>query len=162
MTTYYVDSELGNDNNPGTAAGAGNAWASIGKALDTAQSGDAVYIMDRRIEEYARELEALSKMTTRIPTVSNREDEGMKLYIYNENCTMAGRPVPDRIIEQYDGDPDEGGDWTVYEGTCKELAEIADLLVEQAKTAGAGTDIFIRRVADSIVEAVADDIMQGR
>lgn len=35
MTVYYVDGAVGNDANAGTAEGAGNAWATIQKALDT-------------------------------------------------------------------------------------------------------------------------------
>ena len=44
MTTYYVDVAVGNDVNAGTSEGAGNAWASIGKALDTVVAGNTVYV----------------------------------------------------------------------------------------------------------------------
>jgi len=32
------------------------------------------------------------------------------IYVYNQNCVMAGRPVSVRFLEQYD-DPSEGNDW---------------------------------------------------
>lgn len=44
MTTYYVDGAVGNDANLGTSEGAGNAWATIGKAASTVALGDTVYI----------------------------------------------------------------------------------------------------------------------
>ena len=34
----------------------------------------------------------------------------MRIYVYNENCCLAGREVPPRELEQYD-DPTDGGDW---------------------------------------------------
>jgi hypothetical protein len=44
MTTYYVDGAVGSDANAGTSEGAGNAWATIQKALDTVAAGDVVNI----------------------------------------------------------------------------------------------------------------------
>jgi hypothetical protein len=44
MATYYVDGAVGDDANLGTSEGAGNAWATIQKALDTVAAGDHVYI----------------------------------------------------------------------------------------------------------------------
>lgn len=45
MTTYYVDGAVGDDANSGLVEGAGNAWATIQKAADTAIVGDdIVYI----------------------------------------------------------------------------------------------------------------------
>ena len=38
------------------------------------------------------------------------------LYIYNENCVMKGRLVPQRILDQYE-EPEDGGDWSTYEAT---------------------------------------------
>jgi len=38
------------------------------------------------------------------------------IYIYNENCVMAGRQVPMQKLEEY-RDPSEGNDWTGYEAT---------------------------------------------
>ena len=32
------------------------------------------------------------------------------IYVYNENCVMAGRPVPFHFLEQHD-DPSEGNEW---------------------------------------------------
>ncbi len=44
MTTYYVDGAVGNDANAGTSEGAGNAWATIDKAMNTVVAGDLVYV----------------------------------------------------------------------------------------------------------------------
>ena len=44
MTTYYGDGAVGNDANAGTSEGAGNAWATIDKAMNTVAAGDTVYI----------------------------------------------------------------------------------------------------------------------
>ena len=44
MTTYYVDTVLGDDANAGTAEGAGNAWATIDKAMNTVAAGDKVWV----------------------------------------------------------------------------------------------------------------------
>jgi hypothetical protein len=44
MTTYYVDGAVGNDANAGTSEGAGNAWATIDKAMNTVASGDKVWV----------------------------------------------------------------------------------------------------------------------
>ena len=44
MTTYYVDTAVGNDANAGTSEGAGNAWATIDKAMNTVIAGDHVYV----------------------------------------------------------------------------------------------------------------------
>ena len=44
MTDYYVDTAVGNDANSGLAEGAGNAWATIGKALT---AGSPVVSLDR-------------------------------------------------------------------------------------------------------------------
>jgi hypothetical protein len=44
MTTYYVDTVLGDDANAGTAEGAGNAWATIDKAMNTVAAADKVWV----------------------------------------------------------------------------------------------------------------------
>jgi hypothetical protein len=44
MTTYYVDGAVGNDANAGTSEGAGNAWATIDKAMNTVTTADVVYV----------------------------------------------------------------------------------------------------------------------
>ena len=44
MTTYYVDGAVGSDGNLGTSEGAGNAWATIDKAMNTVAAGDHVYV----------------------------------------------------------------------------------------------------------------------
>lgn len=36
------------------------------------------------------------------------------IYIYNENCVMAGREVPQSELAKYD-DPSDGNDWSRYE-----------------------------------------------
>ena len=77
----------------------------------------------------------------------------MKLYVYNENCVMAGHSVPEREIEQHEN-PDEGGDWFVVEGTLRELHGDARHWIDNAKAAGAGSDRYHRRVARTILEAI--------
>jgi hypothetical protein len=44
VTTYYVDTAVGNDGNAGTSEGAGNAWATIDKAMNTVAAGDQVWV----------------------------------------------------------------------------------------------------------------------
>lgn len=44
MATYYVDGALGNDTNAGTSEGAGNAWATIDKAMNTVTGTDVVHV----------------------------------------------------------------------------------------------------------------------
>jgi hypothetical protein len=44
MTTYYVDTAVGNDGNAGTSEGAGNAWATIDHAMNTVAAGDKVWV----------------------------------------------------------------------------------------------------------------------
>ncbi len=77
----------------------------------------------------------------------------MKLYIYNQNCTMAGQSVPERELEKY-VNPDDCGDWTDHGGTETEMIEEARSLIHGASNAGAGTDLFYRRVARTILKAL--------
>ena len=66
MTDYYVDGAVGNDANAGTAEGAGNAWATIGKAESVIGSGDHVYI--KASAAYTEEVTlALSYGTSQTP-----------------------------------------------------------------------------------------------
>ena len=44
MSTYYVDWAVGDDGNAGTSEGAGNAWKTIDKAMNTVAAGDTVYV----------------------------------------------------------------------------------------------------------------------
>ncbi len=44
MATYYVDGAVGSDANLGTSEGAGNAWATIDKAMQTVAASDKVFI----------------------------------------------------------------------------------------------------------------------
>ena len=44
MATYYVDTAVGNDSNAGTSEGAGNAWATIDKAMNTVAASDKVWV----------------------------------------------------------------------------------------------------------------------
>ncbi len=44
LTTYYIDTAVGNDSNTGTSPGSGNAWATIQKFVDTASAGSKAYI----------------------------------------------------------------------------------------------------------------------
>jgi hypothetical protein len=77
----------------------------------------------------------------------------MKLYIYNQNCVMAGRAVPGCKIDEHEN-PDDGGDWTDYGGTESEMIEEARRLIAAAPKAGAGNDRFYRRVARTILESL--------
>jgi hypothetical protein len=81
----------------------------------------------------------------------------MKVYHYNQNCVQAGQGVSARTLDEHDGNIDEAGDWSVVEGTEAELLEIARAKIESAKTAGAGTDRYRRRVATTIMEALMMD-----
>ena len=75
----------------------------------------------------------------------------MKLAIYNENCNQAGRQVSDPVLERYD-DWEDGGDWTVHNGTPEELLEEAATIERNARPGGGGQ--FDRRVARTLREAV--------
>ena len=44
MATYFVDTAVGDDGNDGLSEGAGNAWATITKAMDTVAAGDIVNV----------------------------------------------------------------------------------------------------------------------
>lgn len=44
MATYFVDKAVGADVNAGTSEGAGNAWETIDKAMNTVAAGDKVWI----------------------------------------------------------------------------------------------------------------------
>lgn len=44
------------------------------------------------------------------------------IFVYNENCVMAGHPVPRSELERYD-DPNDCWDWTGVEATEKEAEE---------------------------------------
>lgn len=44
MAIYYVNGDVGSDANAGTSAGAGNAWLTIDKAMNTVAAGDKVWI----------------------------------------------------------------------------------------------------------------------
>ncbi len=44
MATYYVDGAVGDDGNLGTSEGAGNAWATLTKAMNTVAAGDKVWV----------------------------------------------------------------------------------------------------------------------
>jgi hypothetical protein len=64
------------------------------------------------------------------------------LYIYNENCVMAGKQVPMRELERYE-DPADGNDWTGYEASEQEADDLE-------RRGG-----FYRRVANTIREYLA-------
>lgn len=44
VANFFVDAVVGNDANPGTAAGAGNAWQTLAKALASAPAGSTVHV----------------------------------------------------------------------------------------------------------------------
>jgi len=75
----------------------------------------------------------------------------MKVYIYNQNCIMAGHSVPERVLEQYDwADP---VDWTVYEGTANKLRALALRKIEAAKMGGSNGR-YHRQVAETLLDAI--------
>jgi len=78
----------------------------------------------------------------------------VKLFIYFEQCTMAGHSVPERIVQEHE-DPDNAGDWFTVEGTEAELEASAREWIGYVTGIGAGTDRYRRRVARTILEALA-------
>lgn len=86
----------------------------------------------------------------------------MKLYIYNENCVMAGHSVSQSKIDECEN-PDDASDWTCYEGDEAELIAQAASLRDAANAAGAGTDRFYRQCAKTLLCNVgyrADEISE--
>ena len=77
----------------------------------------------------------------------------MKVYIYNENCVMAGRSVAQSVLDDHDGDPDDAGDWTMFEGTPKELRRLADTIDANNKP---HFSVYESRKADTIRAAVQE------
>lgn len=67
------------------------------------------------------------------------------VWIWNQNCNMAGRAVPQSKVEQYD-DPSECGDWH-EEDLTEECAESHE---DAAKQCGAGDDVYHLRIAATI------------
>lgn len=58
MATYYVDTAVGDDGNLGTSEGAGNAWATIQKAIDEVAADDKVWV--KATGTYSEALDATS------------------------------------------------------------------------------------------------------
>jgi hypothetical protein len=80
----------------------------------------------------------------------------MKLAIYNENCTMAGRVAAreaeiDDYREQHDGQ--DCDDWTIYAGSREELIDLAQHMLAKAPTGAAGS--YQRRAAQAILDELA-------
>ena len=70
--------------------------------------------------------------------------------IYDQHTTLAGRWA-------WDWDPEtdaESDDYLVYEGTREQILADADAADERATQSGAGDDVFWRRVARSLREAM--------
>jgi len=74
-----------------------------------------------------------------------------QIAIYAQHTTLAGRWDQD-----WDPDTDdaESDDYMVYEGTREQILEHADAADERAAQSGAGDDVFWRRVARSLREAM--------
>lgn len=70
-----------------------------------------------------------------------------KIYIYNQSCSAAGQAVSQAVIDDYNGDPDEAGDWTAY--TADDLPYVE----RRAAAAHAGDDLYYRTVAETIRRA---------
>ena len=77
----------------------------------------------------------------------------MKLYIYNQNCVSAGLSVSQRQLEEHEN-PDDAGDWTMYEGTEDELIELARSYAKSARTAERYDRRYQRHVAATILESL--------
>jgi hypothetical protein len=84
-------------------------------------------------------------------TESREENEAMNttetVWIWNQNCTLAGRAVVQSKLEQYE-DPAECGDW--HEEDLTEAN--ARSHEEAAKASGAGNDLYHLRIARTIRE----------
>jgi len=74
-----------------------------------------------------------------------------QIAIWDQHTTLAGR-----WARGWDATTDdvESDDYIVYEGTRSEILAYADTADERAAQSGAGDDIFWRRVARSLREAV--------
>jgi len=82
---FYVDGAVGNDGNAGTSEGAGNAWATMQKAADTAAAGEIVYI--KSSAEYA--LSAACDFDTNSGSLASGS---IKFIGYDSVITDGGRP----------------------------------------------------------------------
>jgi hypothetical protein len=70
--------------------------------------------------------------------------------IYDQHTTSAGR-----WASAWDPETDaESDDYLVYEGTREQILADADAADERAAQSGAGDDVFWRRVARSLREAM--------
>lgn len=79
----------------------------------------------------------------------------MKIAIYNENCTTAGKVAArDSEIDEYRlaNDGQDCGDWTVYEGAERELLGVARRMLDAAGSDGAGA--YQRKSALAIIDAI--------
>ncbi len=72
MTQYYVDGAVGSDSNAGTSAGAGNAWATLGKAASTVTTlkdvvnvkASATYTLTARVDWSSAGINIIGYTTT--------------------------------------------------------------------------------------------------
>ncbi len=71
--------------------------------------------------------------------------------IYDQHTTLAGRWA---LAWDPDTDDAESDDYIVYEGTRDEILADANAADERAAQSGAGDDVFWRRVARSLREAM--------
>ncbi len=71
--------------------------------------------------------------------------------IYAQHTTLAGR-----WAVAWDGETDdaESDDYVVYEGTREQILADADAADERAAQSGAGDDVYWRRVARSLRQAM--------
>ena len=83
-------------------------------------------------------------------------DPELTILTYAEPCTRAGQ----RRHVGHDEDADElatSMDYDAWTGTRDELRGYAESLRRQADAAGAGRDLYLRRVADVLDDAAARD-----
>lgn len=55
----------------------------------------------------------------------------MKIYIYRENCTLAGQRVPASKIEAADDPECDMHDWDLYDGNVAAILAAADEMTER-------------------------------
>jgi hypothetical protein len=93
MTTYYIDGAVGSDANAGTSEGAGNAWATIDKAMNTVAAGDVVYVKASATYNELATIDTLGTYTAPISFIgysSAVDDDGMVTWTAPTSACLTG------------------------------------------------------------------------